>query len=727
MNTQSYLLQSHKELCDFAESPDSYHAFNQVLLAHRDELASMLQAPGMEDSKWFDAPTKEECEARLQMHRFIKQFFEPNDAFENKLRVECWERFLKTERHLRRNNARLVRHVKLQSGQFGLLLKIRHEIAKILSQWRFNPHLAWFGPGETFASSGGDTSVYAKLAEGEWTCTAHVLPYLAKVVRSNRCFRRIQLERARLGCKAKVERLCDELLHGILKLRLCVKRVKAKYPRVNLHEFLSNVGKRYYLGSFDAAVRQSDFKLHPDLIAVARIYLRCRALIKVRDFWKARAEGRRPLTPEQELRLAWRIVPGNRFDSVPKDNTKRRSIAVEPLGNLLVQKAVGLGLKLTLRANGNCLFTGQQRHRMRVRTEAREIATIDFSDASNSISMLLCRLLLPTKLLKLVEAARAPMTYRREGDGIDIHPNYLVSSMGNGFTFELMSLILLALGRALGADDTSVFGDDVILLRGFAPKFMEAARVLGFTVNEDKSFFRTTDRVRESCGEFTYDGESLTSYDLEWVDDPVRLAATMNKLYTMSEAPYMGSYWKKLRKELLPLTPLNCQSLVPSSARARADCLGMFIWLDGIECDMADLDRGRPACGEFSRKWLSREFFLDPSAIRAVTTWQFEPKAISPEGVTPRARQFAMVGLRLRAGTKVSRVVRDGSFKPVTVYTVYGEPFITARAYKRLSKDDYNVADSLGLFLDGGDKDGWTAFWQSRHFVRDKALTELHA
>jgi hypothetical protein len=84
------------------------------------------------------------------------------------------------------------------------------------------------------------------------------------------------------------------------------------------------------------------------------------------------------------------------------------------------------------------------------------------------------------------------------------------SSMGNGFTFELESLIFWAAAEAvkdyLGyhGSKISVFGDDVILPNGCYEVFSSFAMFLGFKVNSKKSF--SSGYFRESCGSHWFDG-----------------------------------------------------------------------------------------------------------------------------------------------------------------------------------------------------------------------------
>lgn len=84
------------------------------------------------------------------------------------------------------------------------------------------------------------------------------------------------------------------------------------------------------------------------------------------------------------------------------------------------------------------------------------------------------------------------------------------SSMGNGFTFELESLIFyaaaLATCEAVGADTkaVSVYGDDVIIPVEAFELYEKFCAFLGFTVNKTKSF--ASGAFRESCGAHYFSG-----------------------------------------------------------------------------------------------------------------------------------------------------------------------------------------------------------------------------
>jgi hypothetical protein len=84
------------------------------------------------------------------------------------------------------------------------------------------------------------------------------------------------------------------------------------------------------------------------------------------------------------------------------------------------------------------------------------------------------------------------------------------SSMGNGFTFELESLIFYAAALCcteylqLSTSRVSVFGDDVVLPSQAFDLFEEFCSFLGFRVNRQKSY--SSGYFRESCGSYYFNG-----------------------------------------------------------------------------------------------------------------------------------------------------------------------------------------------------------------------------
>lgn len=223
-----------------------------------------------------------------------------------------------------------------------------------------------------------------------------------------------------------------------------------------------------------------------------------------------------------------KFVRGNRWSTVPKNNLKDRSICLEPLCNMLVQRAVGLGIRRCLKDKlGIDLDFLADVHRNRISDP--KVATIDLTDCSDAISVRLINYLLPKRVLSKVLASRSDMTLGPDDNYYIINK---VSSMGNGFTFDLMTLVLTALTRSLDATAT-VFGDDIICQSSVAQAVVDNLQIAGFSVNPKKTNIGTG--YRESCGAHFMDGYGyVTSFDFKWVTNIQDLIVTMNKVAILS-------------------------------------------------------------------------------------------------------------------------------------------------------------------------------------------------
>lgn len=242
-----------------------------------------------------------------------------------------------------------------------------------------------------------------------------------------------------------------------------------------------------------------------------------------------------------------KFVRGNRWSTVPKNNLKDRSICLEPLCNMLVQRAVGLGIRA-------CLFDklGIDLDRLadvhRSRISDPKVATIDLSDCSDAISVKLITYLLPKRVLSKVLASRSDMTLGPDDNYYIIKK---VSSMGNGFTFDLMTLVLTALTRSFDSTST-VFGDDIICQNQSAAGVVDNLQIAGFSVNLKKTNIESS--YRESCGANFMDGFGyVTSFDLKWVTSPQDLIVTLNKCAILASI-YNGPF-ESLRARIWSCVP----------------------------------------------------------------------------------------------------------------------------------------------------------------------------
>lgn len=197
----------------------------------------------------------------------------------------------------------------------------------------------------------------------------------------------------------------------------------------------------------------------------------------------------------------------NRVTSVPKDGTKDRPIAIEPSGNILLQLAIEGALRTRLKAWG-CDLDDQEPNRLlafKGSTDKTPLspATLDLSNASDTISRELVRVLLPPEWFAMLDAVRSPYGLLPDGTALAYAK---MSSMGNGYTFALESLVFMAMIRAIVHEcghpsdlaNCRVFGDDLIYPSYLTRIVKSYVRRLGFMVNDSKSF--TAGPFRESCG-----------------------------------------------------------------------------------------------------------------------------------------------------------------------------------------------------------------------------------
>lgn len=239
------------------------------------------------------------------------------------------------------------------------------------------------------------------------------------------------------------------------------------------------------------------------------------------------------------------FVPGNRFSTVPKNAKTDRSIAAEPDLNVFYQLAVGSELKkLMLTRAGWDMKVAQEVHKQVARDSSisREFATLDLSNASDTVARNLVKLLLPHEWYLLLDGLRSPKT-RFGGHKWVVLEKF--SSMGNGFTFELETILFAAISTTLSEKlgcggelgrDVYVYGDDIIVRDEIVRALIPALSFFGFTLNPDKSFWGPTVAFRESCGGDFFNGKSVRPYHLEEdLNEPAHYIAFANGLRALGD------------------------------------------------------------------------------------------------------------------------------------------------------------------------------------------------
>lgn len=233
----------------------------------------------------------------------------------------------------------------------------------------------------------------------------------------------------------------------------------------------------------------------------------------------------------------------NKVAFVPKNAKTERSIAIEPYFNVYFQLGVGGMIRQRLYKRCGVNLDSQERNQMLALKGSLDgkLSTIDFSMASDTISTETVRLLLPPEWFDHLDRLRSK-NYMMDGS---IRPYHKFSSMGNGFTFELETLIFYSIARAsceeLGVDweDVSVFGDDVILPGSACELFEKVCNYLGFTVNDEKSF--TNGYFRESCGEDYLKGHRVRPVFCKELTTVQHVVSLANRLFALNRAVGFGS------------------------------------------------------------------------------------------------------------------------------------------------------------------------------------------
>lgn len=240
-------------------------------------------------------------------------------------------------------------------------------------------------------------------------------------------------------------------------------------------------------------------------------------------------------------------VPGNRVTTVPKNSKTNRTIAVEPHVNAYFQRGVGTYLKGRLK-NGFGIDLSTQSNNQKAALAASldgSYVTVDLAAASDTISIEIVRRLLPDHWIVLLESLRSEK-YEVNGTWFRYHKH---SSMGNGYTFELESIIFASLVYGvlsyLGIKKRFyVYGDDIIVPVEAYPLLLEVLEYSGFSVNVSKT--HVSGYFRESCGLDAFHGTVVTPFYFKKNDDVVQVITFANWLMARKDFSRFQQLWRYL-------------------------------------------------------------------------------------------------------------------------------------------------------------------------------------
>jgi hypothetical protein len=271
-----------------------------------------------------------------------------------------------------------------------------------------------------------------------------------------------------------------------------------------------------------------------------------------------------------------KLVEGNRLSCVPKNIDISRTICTEPTLNMWYQLGLGNIVRERLRS-----FFGidlrhvadVNRHMARLGSMdsdgSKSFSTIDLESASDSISLTLVDELFPQWFSSILKYLRSPVSRLPDGSALTLN---MVSTMGNGYTFPLQTLLFSAVVSAVYAEkgiplkrvnsekpNWSVFGDDIIVRSDAFDRVVHVLDLLGFRVNAEKSFNRGP--FRESCGCDFFQGHMVRGVYLKHLSTSQDTYVAFNKLvrwsartgislgsslqYLLRKAPFLGvPFWE---------------------------------------------------------------------------------------------------------------------------------------------------------------------------------------
>lgn len=236
-------------------------------------------------------------------------------------------------------------------------------------------------------------------------------------------------------------------------------------------------------------------------------------------------------------------VIGSNSTTVPKDSSTNRMIGTEPSLNMFFQLGAGKVIEQLLLEFHNIDLSTQpniNKSLAKLSSINGKFATVDLRNASNTISTGFVKPILPAEPFRVLDFIRSKKT-KIDGKFIDLH---MFSSMGNGFTSPLQTLIFATLVRevyellgikpvAFGPNrNYGVFGDDIICVSEAYDKLVEILAGCGFEVNRTKSY--ASGPFRESCGGDYFRGTDVRGVYLREINAEENIYSIFNRLVRWS-------------------------------------------------------------------------------------------------------------------------------------------------------------------------------------------------
>jgi hypothetical protein len=319
-----------------------------------------------------------------------------------------------------------------------------------------------------------------------------------------------------------------------------------------------------------------------------------------------------------------------RLSCVPKDMFKLRSITVEPSEATFLQQlyrtrliaAAASVLPKSSAVPDQLWGGGPQRQRIRALRGSLDgkTATLDLSDASDSVRWDVVSMVFPPNIVAALERARSPYCEVGESTKRTRYRVHMYAGMGNATTFIVETLFFWALCTVLSEwvrdfTPVSVFGDDIVcgIKAANHPLFHEQLSLAGLSLNMAKSGLSVEPGFREACGLAAFAGCELPllrikGYDCRKPEELVSLCSMVNAALARDSryAPFVRRFGERVGSDirndfecpLLPCEPLRPGVYLVDPDMAIGEWSYRSRWDDKsqhpeIRCRVLEADRGK--------------------------------------------------------------------------------------------------------------------------------------
>jgi len=236
-------------------------------------------------------------------------------------------------------------------------------------------------------------------------------------------------------------------------------------------------------------------------------------------------------------------VSGGKIFFAAKNAEISRTCCTEASLEMLFQKAISAFLLARLKWYFGISLENQadfNRELARIGSIDGSIGTIDLVSASDCMSISMLDDAIQRSTIKsYIWATSSRQAVIPGGSVVDLR---MISTMGNGFTFPLQTIVFASAVRAVydlmglpfkdPKTDYGVFGDDICVRKEAYVFLSKMLNKLGFQVNDRKSF--NTGPFRESCGHDYFLGHNIRGVYVVSLETPQQVYSCLNRLLRWS-------------------------------------------------------------------------------------------------------------------------------------------------------------------------------------------------